>query len=297
MKNKRVRVTIAALAVTMIAGVIVGCDKKEEKKTSGDNKVTGSIQISGSSAMGEFVEKSAADFKAKNPDANISVQSNGSGTGLTQVLQGNVDIANSDIFANEKLTEDQAKELQDHQVLAEGFAIVTNKDVAVKTLKKDEIKKIFSGEIKNWKDVGGPDEDITLVHRPSSSGTRATFIKTILDGKKELENDKIGITQDNNGSVRTALEKTKGAVSYVALSAVVSEEAKKALNVLEIDGVSSSKENISTGKYPFWSWGHMYTKGEAKDLSKAFIEFIKSDANKQNLEKFGFVSGAEMKVK
>lgn len=298
MTSKTLKITMATLAVTMVAALMAGCSKNEDaKETKNGTEISGSIQISGSTAIQQLIEKSAESFKENNPEALISVQGGGSGTGLTQVLQGSVDIGNSDIFANEKLNEEQAKGLVDHKVVAQGFALVTNKDVTTKNLTKEQIKGIFSGEINNWSKVGGPDLAITVVHRPASSGTRVTFVKTILNGDKTVENDKIGVTQDANGSVKTALINTKGAISYVALSYLADEETKKSLNMLEIDGIAPNKENITTGKYSFWSWGHMYTKGEAKDLSKAFIDYITSEDNKKNVENLGFFSGSEMKVK
>jgi len=75
------------------------------------------------------------------------------------------------------------------------------------------------------------------------------------------------------------------------------KEAKDALKVVKLDGVASDKANITDGSYKFWSWGHMYTKGEAKDLSKTFIDFVMSGDNKESVESLGFISGAEMKVK
>jgi phosphate transport system substrate-binding protein len=298
MKRNGLKLTIAALAVVLVGGVFAGCSKSETaKEDTSSKKISGSITLSGSTALQPLVEKSAEVFKSKNPDASISVQGGGSGTGLTQVLSGAVDIGNSDIFAEEKLKAEDAKQLEDHKVVAQGFAVVTSKDVTVKGLTKQQIKDIFSGKITNWKEVGGADQAITVVHRPASSGTRATFVKTMLDGDKALEDDTKGIIQDANGSVKTALESNKGAISYLALSYLIDEKVKESLNILEIDNLAPTKENITSGKYPFWSWGHMYTKGEAKDLSKAFIDFITSEENKATVEKLGLFSGGDMKVK
>jgi phosphate transport system substrate-binding protein len=296
MKRKGLKLTIAALAIVLVGGAFVGCSKDSNNQDTSSG-VSGSITLSGSTALQPLIEKSAEVFKSKNPDASISVQGGGSGTGLTQVLSGAVDIGNSDIFAEEKLKAEDAKQLEDHKVVAQGFAVVTSKDVTVKGLTKQQIKDIFSGKITNWKEVGGADQAITVVHRPASSGTRATFVKTMLDGDKALEDDTKGIIQDANGSVKTALESNKGAISYLALSYLIDEKVKESLNILEIDNLAPTKENITSGKYPFWSWGHMYTKGEAKDLSKAFIDFITSEENKATVEKLGLFSGGDMKVK
>ena len=292
MKKRNLKLIVCALLVTMVGGAFVGCGSKDSTDTTEEK----SIAISGSSALLPLMEKAVEGFKAKNAGYEINAQAGGSGTGLTQVLDGSVNIGNSDIFANEKLDEDKSKELVDHQVVAQGFTVAVSKKLGVTNLTKDQIKKIFSGQVKNWKEVGGPDKEILVIHRPASSGTRATFLKTVLDGDKTLENDAIGATQDANGSVLTAMEQSDGAISYLGL-AYMNGDAKDKLAGVSIDGVSSDKANITTGKYVFWSWGHMYTKGEATGLSKKFIDYILSADNKKSIEDLGFISGSEMKVK
>ena len=288
MKKKSLKLIVGALLITMIGGAFVGCGSSEGEEG-------GTVTLSGSSALLPLVEASIDGFIEKNPGYEINAQAGGSGAGLTQVLDGSVDIGNSDIFANEKLEEDKAKELVDHKVVAQGFAIVVNEAAGVKELTKQQIQDVFSGKVKNWKEVGGADKEIFLVHRPSSSGTRATFVKTVLGGDKNLENDSLGSVQDSSGAVAKAMAQNDGAVSYLALSYLSSDEAKSMVKVA-IDGVEASKENITTGKYPFWSWGHMYTKGEPTAEAKKFIDYIMSEDNKKVVEDTGFISGSEMKV-
>lgn len=294
MKKKSLKIIVGALLITMIGGSLVGCGNSGA--TSDDDGQT-SLTLSGSSALLPLMESSIEGFKKDNAQYEINAQAGGSGTGLTQVSEGSVDIGNSDIFANEKLDEAKAKELTDNKVVVGGFSIAVSKSLGVKDLKKDQIKNIFSGKVTNWKEVGGPDKEIFIVHRPASSGTRATFTKTVLDGDKTLEKDALGATQDSNGAVLAAMEQNEGGISYLALSYMTSDEAKNKLVSVSIDGVESSKENITTGKYPFWSWEHMYTKGETKGLAKKFIDYISSESNKSNVEKLGFISASEMKVK
>lgn len=288
MKKKSLKLIVGALLITMIGGAFVGCGSSEGEEG-------GTVTLSGSSALLPLVEASIDGFIEKNPGYEINAQAGGSGAGLTQVLDGSVNIGNSDIFANEKLEEDKAKELVDHKVVAQGFAIVVNEAAGVKELTKQQIQDVFSGKVKNWKEVGGADKEIFLIHRPSSSGTRATFVKTVLGGDKNLENDSLGSVQDSSGAVAKAMAQNDGAVSYLALSYLSSDEAKSMVKVA-IDGVEASKENITTGKYPFWSWGHMYTKGEATAEAKKFIDYIMSEDNKKVVEDTGFISGSEMKV-
>ena len=243
------------------------------------------------------MEQTVAKFNEKNPNVEVSAQAGGSGTGLTQVLDGTVNIGNSDMFAEEALDAAKAKELVDHKVVAEGFGVVISKSLGIDNLTSAQIKDIFSGKVTNWKDVGGPDKDILLIHRTAGSGTRATFCKTILGGDKSLENDSLGVTQDSNGAVLSAMQQNDGAVSYLGLAYMQTKEAQDALTLVKLDGVSSDKANICDGSYKFWSWGHMYTKGEAKDATKSFIDFVTSSDNKDSIESLGFISGSEMKVK
>ncbi|SFC71980.1 phosphate ABC transporter substrate-binding protein [Clostridium uliginosum] len=302
MKKRTLKFIVSALIVTMVGGAMIGCGSKtttEEPKqgTSTEEGITGSITISGSSALLPLMEQSIEKFKEKNPNAEISAQAGGSGAGITQVLDGTVDIGNSDIFAEENLSADKAKELVDHKVIAQGFGIVVNKSLGIDSLTKDQIKGIFSGKITNWNKVGGPDKQIFLVHRKSGSGTRATFESTLLDGDKSLENDAIGAVQDSNGAVLTTMKQNDGAISYLGLAYMNTQEAKDVLQLTKINGVTSDKANIADGNYPFWSWGHMYTKGEANGLSKSFIEFITSSDNSKSIEDLGFIPGAEIKKK
>ena len=292
MKRRGIKLTVLGLSLVLGISALAGCSK------SGDtsNKLSGTLTLSGSSALLPLVEASKEGFNAKYPDVTVNAQAGGSGTGLTQVSQGSVDIGNSDVFAEEGLTADDAKTLVDHKIVAQGFAVVVNKNSSITNLTKAQIQDIFSGKITNWKEVGGADKAITVVHRPSSSGTRKTFVKVVLDGKKELENDKIGVTQDSNGAVVKAMESTDGSISYVSLAYLMGD-AKDKLSGVKIDGVEPTTENITTGKYIFWAWGHMYTKGEASELAKALIEYIMSADNKAIVEKTGYISASDMKVK
>lgn len=290
MKKKSFKMLISALMVTMVGGVFVGCGNSNQGSEAGST-----ITISGSSAMLPLMEQSIEKFNEIKPGNTINAQAGGSGTGLTQVLDGTVNIGNSDVYAKDKLTAEQAKELVDHKVIAQGFGVVINKESGITNLTKAQIKDIFSGKVKNWKEVGGKDIEILVIHRPSSSGTRATFVEKVLDGKKELENDSIGATQDSNGAVLTAMKKNGGAISYVALSYMNNEEAKNTLNLVSIDGKEATVQNIKDGKYDFWSWGHMYTKGEANGLAKEFIDFVGSSDNKESIENLGLIQGSEIK--
>lgn len=295
MKKIHFKAITLLLSVTILSGLVVGCSGKGSEKATKEFEQD-SVTISGSSALLPLMEKTNDKFKELYPDVSISAQAGGSGTGLQQVSDKSVNIGTSDVFAEDKLDKDKAAKLVDHKVVVQGFGIAVSKDLGVSDLTTDQIKGIFSGKIKNWSEVGGPNKEILVIHRPSSSGTRGSFTKAIFDGDKTLEADSVGITQDNNGSVLTSMKQNDGSISYVALSYMISDEAKAVLSVVSIDGVEPTKDNIINNKYKFWSWGHMYTNGEPKDLEKAFIDYVQSPENADSLESLGLISGAEMKT-
>ncbi|WP_027623339.1 phosphate ABC transporter substrate-binding protein PstS family protein [Clostridium lundense] len=295
MKRKSLKAIITALAITMTTGVFVGCgagEKKEPAKQEG--KISGTITSVGSTALQPLVEQVAKNFKEKNPSATINVQGGGSGAGLNQVAEGTVQIGNSDVTAESKLKNAEiVKQLVDHKVCAIGFAMVTHKDVKVDSLTKEQIQGIFTGKYTNWNQVGAKESlPINLINRPKSSGTRAAFKDTVMNKIDEKEG--LGTTQDSSGSVEKTVASTPGSISYLALSYLTAEKRQN-LKVLKIEGVEGTKENIVAKKYPFWSFEHMYTKGEPTGVTKAFLDYMVSDENKSVIEKLGYIPVTDIK--
>ena len=278
------------LAAAMTAGLLTGCGSSSTDSSSSD--LEGTITAAGSSALKPLVDEASQKFIEKNPNVSITVDAGGSGEGLKQVSEGTVTIGNSDVSAEEKLDADQAKELVDHQVCVVTMAPIVNKDVTeagVKDLSTDQLIGIFTGQITNWKDVGGPDEDIVLVTRPSSSGTRATFEKYALNGNAEAENK--SMETDDSGVLLKNVSDTKGAIGYVALSYLVDN---KDVYAVSIDGVAPTLENTYNGTYKVWTMEHMYTKGKGSKADKAFIKYIMSDDFAKTCEKLGYGVSSKM---
>lgn len=278
------------LAAAMTAGLLTGCGSSSTDSSSSD--LEGTITAAGSSALKPLVDEASQKFIEKNPNVSITVDAGGSGEGLKQVSEGTVTIGNSDVSAEEKLDADQAKELVDHQVCVVTMAPIVNKDVTeagVKDLSTDQLIGIFTGQITNWKDVDGPDEDIVLVTRPSSSGTRATFEKYALNGNAEAENK--SMETDDSGVLLKNVSDTKGAIGYVALSYLVDN---KDVDAVSIDGVAPTLENTYNGTYKVWTMEHMYTKGKGSKADKAFIKYIMSDDFAKTCEKLGYGVSSKM---
>ena len=141
------------------------------------------------------------------------------------------------------------------------------------------------------KDVGGPDENIVLVTRPESSGTRATFQKYALDGNEEASNT--SMETDDSGVLLTNVKSTNGAIGYVALSYLTGDAG---VETVAIDDVEPTLENTYSGKYPVWTFEHMYTKGEPNEVTKAFLDYITGDEYGAQMEKLGYGVASKMTV-
>lgn len=258
-------------------------DESSDAQGKQTSELSGQLTASGSSALQPLAKEAADEFMAQHPNVVLSINGGGSGEGLKQVAAGSVNIGNSDVFAEEKLDAQAAKDLVDHQVAITVMAPVVNKELGIKDLTKAQLVDIFTGKTTNWSEVGGPNEKIMLVTRPSSSGTRALFQKYALDGAEEASNQ--ALETDDSGTLLQSVKENKGAIGYVALSYLVNSDEVQAV---AIDGVEPTLEEAYAGTYSVWGYEHMYTKGDPDPLAKAFIDFMMSDEFAAHIEKLGY---------
>ena len=238
------------------------------------NCVTGSITTAGSTALQPLIQDAATAYDAACSGATVTVTGGGSGTGLSQVDAGSVQIGASDVLANTKLATPDADTLVDHVVCRQGWIVVTNKDVTgVTNLTTQQNIDIWTGTDTNWNQVGGPDLPIVLIFRPQGSGTRATFKKIVLGSATEATGGQV-LTEDSNGAVTTAVTTTNGAVSVIGFSYYNDPANKPLLNGLQLDGTDATIANVGSGTYKLAADGNLYTKGAATGLTAAFLDFM-----------------------
>jgi phosphate transport system substrate-binding protein len=238
------------------------------------NCQTGSITTSGSTALQPLIQDAATAYEGHCSGATITVNGGGSGTGLSQVSQGAVQIGESDVLASTKIATADANLLVDHVVCRQGWIVVTNLDVTgVTGLTTQQNIDIWSGTDTNWKQVGGPDLPIVLIFRPQSSGTRATFKRIVLGSATEATGGQT-LTEDSNGAVTTAVTTTNGAVSVIGFSYYNDPANKPKLNGLQLDGTDATIANVGNGSYKLAADGNLYTKGTPSGLTAAFLAFM-----------------------
>jgi phosphate transport system substrate-binding protein len=251
------------------------------------------VTVSGSSALQPLVNAAKEKYEATHTGASIEVSAGGSKKGIADVASGAVQIGDSDIAA----PDDVKGQLVDHKVAVVGFAAMANKgdfNAKVTSLTMKDLGRIFAGEVKNWKDVGGGNQPIVIINRAPASGTRAVFGSIVLGGDKFVE----GQTEDNSGALVAKLKQTKGAISYLALSFKDDELVTLSLKGTDGGVVDPTDANIESGAFPIWSYEHMFTKGEASGQAKAFIDYVLAPGFQKTVLPTvkGFIPVTDMKV-
>ena len=269
-----------ALSAVMALALLAGCGNQTDNNSSNNDNggdasdtpaasVSGTVSTDGSTSMEKVIGALSESYMAANKDVTVNYNPTGSGAGITAVQEGTCDIGLSSRALKD---EEKAAGLKETVLAYDGIAIIVHPDNPVSDLSVEQIAKLYTGEITNWKDVGGNDAEVVLIGREAASGTRDGFES--ITGTK----DKCQYRQEltSTGDVITAVSQNPDAIGYASLASI--KDSVKALNV---DGVTPSEATVKDGSYKVQRPFVLVTM-EGKELSpaaQAFFDYaVSSDA-------------------
>lgn len=256
--------------------------------------IKGKVVIAGSSALLPLSLQAAKEFKAKYPQVKISASASSSIAGPQSVVKGSAQIGACDWDATQAVGGFKAfTGLVAHKVAVIPFATIVNKNVTVSGLTSEQLQGIFSGKIRNWKEVGGSDAPIVVINRAYGSGTRVNYQMKALNNAEFMKpGDNPNYKEvKSSGDMKTAVESTPNAIGYIDLVYV-----KGDIKALKFNNVEATAENVINGKYPVWGYGYYLTKGQPTGATKAFIEYVQSSKFQQgSVKNMKFIPISSMK--
>ena len=229
------------------------------------------VVVSGSTTVGPWGALCADAFNTAQSEYHASVAQTGTGAGVTAAAQGNADVA----MASREVTADEKKQYGDkfkeNLIGYDGICICVSKaiyDAGVTKLTKDQVKDIYAGNTTNWKQVGGPDEEIYVIAREQGSGTRDNFNTDIM-GSTKAETPGVKTEASGNSEVKTAITGSNKAIGYLGFS-----YSQSGVGVLAINGITPTQATIKDKSYPLARKLYLDTFGAVKPGAQAFIDFV-----------------------
>lgn len=266
MISKKLLITLLSIAIIGTSVLVLGCTSQAPSATTQAGGVSGTIKVVGSTSVQPYATELAESFSVKYPDADALVSGGGSGAGVKAAQDGTAAIG----MSSRELTQaEKDSGLKEIVIAYDGIAVVVNNANPVTGLTRQQIKDIFAGTVKNWKDVGGSDAPITVVTRESGSGTRTAFQEIVM-GKANITDS--AVTQGSTGGITQTVSGDKNAIGYISYGSL-----DNTVKVLKVDGVAPSAAAIKDKTYTIQRPFLFVTKGETTDpVAKAFIEYTLS---------------------
>lgn len=260
--------------------LLVSCSIKND--THNNHVANSQIKMAGSTTLDPVMNLLIETYQEINPSVYLSYEALGSSVGIKNLEAGTVEIAGS----SRNLKKSELEEgLVPHAIGFDGLAVVVNYKTGIKNLSKDELKGIFMGKIKNWKEVNGKDLPIIIIKRDEASGTYTSFKELALDNEKYARE---GLVVNSNGDAVSKVANTLGSISYIGMS-YISELDRSRVNVLSIDNIPPNRKMILSKRYPLSREVYLVTKEEDNKTSiKNLLNFILSKEGQELIEEAGF---------
>lgn len=275
MRSKKLKLIVGALLVTMLGATFVGCGSSSSNDNNTDSsKDSITISISGSTSVGPLMEKIQEKYEEENGNITLEIQQNGSGAGIKDVISGISEIG----MSSRELKDDEKTSVQGTIVAYDGIALLVNPENPVKNISLEDVKKIYTGKITNWKELGGDDSAIVVVSREEGSGTRDAFQEIVGYESEELIKD--ATISDGSGAVKTIVAGNKNAIGFASF-----EFIDNTVKALEIDDVAPTAENVKAGEYKISRPYILVTKeGSLTEEGQNLIGFVLSAEGQQIVE-------------
>jgi phosphate transport system substrate-binding protein len=277
------------MRTTLALLLLSGCARRS-------NEQSNSLQIKGSDTMVNLGQAWAEAYMKQNPGTSIAVTGGGSGTGISAMVNNTCDIAEVSREMKEseiKLVESKGFTPKKITVALDGLAVVVNPANKISELTIDQLADIFTGKIKNWKELGGRDAKIVLLSREVNSGTHVYFKEHVLrkgkaDGNEEFAPEALLLSSSQ--AIADEVSQNLDAIGYYGMGYITAKE--KALKIAKeknVPAISPTMDNVISGAYPISRPLLMYSKGEPKGLVKSFIDYVLSPAGQEIVKKLDFV--------
>lgn len=233
--------------------------------------ISGELVIKGSTTILPIAQKAAEAYMAENPEVKISLAGGGSGNGIKAIIDGTAAIGNASRFIRQKEVDLAVKKgvyPVPFRIALDAIVPVVNPENIISDLTLAQLKAIFLGKIKDWKDIGGTPGKIVVISRDSSSGTFGVWKDMVMKKERVIPS---ALTVPSNGGIVQAVAKTPGAIGYLGLGYINTE-----VKALKVEGVEGSEQNTINGSFPISRGLFMFTKGWPKGETMGFISFILS---------------------
>ena len=229
----------------------------------------GNLVIKGSTTVLPIAQKVAEAYMKQNPDVKISIEGGGSGNGIKAIIDGSTDIANSSRFIKGKevsLAVEKGRYPVPFAVAYDCIVPVVHPSNNLTNITTDQLKRIYMGQVKNWKEIGGPDSPVVVISRDTSSGTYEVWAEKVLKGEKVFPG---ALLQASNGAIVQAVSKNKNAVGYIGIGYISSE-----VKALKVDKIEGTPETTLNGSYPISRALYMFTPGWPEGDTLNFINYV-----------------------
>ena len=235
-----------------------------------NRNLKGKLILTGSSTIAPLVNEIGRLFEKIHDEVRVDVQTGGSSRGIADTRRGTADIG----MVSRSIQKDEFKDLKAFRIAQDGIGIIIHKKNSIKALSDEQVVKIYTGKIKNWKEVGGPNQLITVVNKAEGRSTLELFLKYFNLKRSDIRPSVI--IGDNEQGIKTVLA-NEYSIGYVSIGAAeYSILHNIPIKLLSLNGIDASTKNIKNGTFPLSRSLSLVVKGEPKGLSKAFIKFSQS---------------------